>query len=102
MSKARDLTGQMEVLVKSLFTCLRQTMPSKQYRAELILAAIHLELLRRNLVQATGLEEWRIMANELTRGMDILRKGIEALWQTCPKKMKEERANLKPTERHAV
>ena len=102
MSKARDLTGQMEVLVKSLFTCLRQTMPSKQYRAELILAAIHLELLRRNLVQANGLEEWRSIANELTRGMDVLRKGIEVLWQTCPKHMMEERTKSNPNKRHAI
>ena len=59
MTKSRDLPGQVKQLIMDLFICLQNTWPSKQFRAELMLGAIHLELLRTRLVRANGLEEWR-------------------------------------------
>jgi hypothetical protein len=72
MPKSRDLPGQVKQLIRDLFYCLQNTWPSKQFRAELMLGAIHLELLRRRLIRARDLEEWRSIRTELLEAMRIM------------------------------
>ena len=91
MPKSRDLPGQVKELIRELFYCLQNTWPSKQFRAELMLGAIHLELLRQRLIQARDLEEWRSIRTELVRGLRIMRGGIDALWEESPKKQEDQR-----------
>ena len=91
MPKSRDLPGQVKELISELFICLQNTWPSKQFRAELMLGAIHLDLLRKRLIQARGLEEWRSIRTELLEAMRIMQGAIDALWETCPKQQKEMR-----------
>ena len=86
MPKSRDLSGQVKQLIKDLFYCLQNTWPSKQFRAELMLGAIHLELLRMRLIRARDLEEWRSIRTELLEAMRIMRGGIDALWEESPKR----------------
>ena len=51
-----------------------------------MLGAIHLELLRRRLIRARDLEEWRSIRTELLEAMRIMQGGIDALWEESPKR----------------
>ena len=72
----------MEGLVKELMECFRNTNPSKQFLAELMLGTIWLDVLVLRMSKTRNRLERQKMLNEFNSGVKTVRKGIELLWET--------------------
>ena len=82
MAKQKDPKDVMEGLVKELMECFRNTNPSKQFLAELMLGTIWLDVLVLRMSKTRDRLERRKMLNEFNSGVKTVRKGIELLWET--------------------
>ena len=82
MERSRDLKAEMRAMEADVCLCFQNTLPSKQFQAELMLAVISLELTLKRLSRSRDLEERRRMTNEFRRGIKTVRQGLELLWET--------------------
>ena len=64
-----------------LMECFRHTLPRKQFRAELILGLIDLELTSRKMARTDDLAERRELNEHFERGARIMRQAMELLWE---------------------
>jgi hypothetical protein len=85
MQRSRDLKAELRELEAELCLCFQKTMASKQFRAELMLGVIALELMLRRLSNCRDLRERRRIKEEFLDGARIVREGLQLLWQTQPK-----------------
>ena len=85
MQRSRDLKAELHELEAELCLCFQNTMVSKQFRAELMLGVIALELMLRRLSNSRDLRERRRIKEEFLDGARIVREGLQLLWQTQPK-----------------
>ncbi len=85
MSKARDLCAKVQELNRDLMLAFRECLPSKQFQSELMLGQIGLNVLAKKLSQCRELSERRRLTDGLSRGIQIMENGIQALRKEAPK-----------------
>lgn len=82
MAKTRDLRGELTSLEERLMQCFQRTFPSKQFRAEMMLGVISLELTLKQLSRARDLGERRKLTQEFDHGLEVIGHGIRLLWES--------------------
>ena len=85
MAKTRDLCVKVEELNRELMLAFREYLPSKQFQSELMLGQIGLNVLAKKLSQSRELSERLELTDELSRGIQIMENGIQALREEAPK-----------------
>jgi hypothetical protein len=85
MSRTRDLCAKVKELNRDLMHAFRQCLPSKQFQSELMLGQIGLNVLAKKLSQCRELSERRQLTDELSRGIQVMENGIQALREEAPK-----------------
>ncbi|KMY66168.1 hypothetical protein AAU61_16840 [Desulfocarbo indianensis] len=82
MERSRDLKAEMRALEADVCLCFQNTLPSKQFHAELMLGVISLELTLKRLPGSRDLEERRSLTKEFLHGVEVIRQGLQLLWET--------------------
>lgn len=82
MAKHKDPKDELESVVKELLECFRNTNPSKQFLAELMLGTIWLDVLVLRMAKTKHRLERKKMLQEFQDGIKTVRKGVELLWET--------------------
>ena len=73
MEKTRDIQKELKNLRKEVMNCFRKIIPSKEFRAVVMMAIVKLHMIEAGIHKTLDIEERRRLTNEFRRG----RKGIE-------------------------
>jgi len=79
MAKARDLEAELHSVREELMHAFLHTLPSKEFRAELLLGVISLGLTFKRLSGERDLKERRKLMEEFEHGVTVMRRGIGML-----------------------
>ncbi|VBB44969.1 hypothetical protein TRIP_B350134 [uncultured Desulfatiglans sp.] len=80
----RNFRKEMEDTRCEVAAAMAETVPSKEFRAAVILAVIHLGLVESKIHKTTNLEERRTRINEFNRVKNAIEKGIGLLQNNQP------------------
>jgi len=88
----QDMQRELIKTRQNLTECLAKTMPSKEFRATIIMAMVGLHRIEAQIRNSQNIEERRQLIDEFNRGISIIEKGIGALG-------KNRRENINPSEK---
>jgi len=74
-----NLKKALENLRQEFSACMRETHPSKELRAKLLMAMVGLHLIEARIRKTRILEERRCLINEFNQGRKAIEKGIYLL-----------------------
>jgi hypothetical protein len=77
-----NLQEEVERVRHELMATFRETLPSRQFSATIILATVSLGLVAEDIGKAQSLEERRRLLNEFTNRKAAIEKGIKLLRET--------------------
>ena len=72
---------QVKELLRDLQACFQATWPSKQFRAELMLGLIQLEIWANEMTRTHDLNKLRELHGEFDHGVEIIKQAMELLWE---------------------
>ena len=72
---------QVEQLFNKLMHCFQNTLPSKQFSAEMMLGLIQLNLWAREMERTTDLSRRRELRGEFEHGCKVIQQGMDLLWE---------------------
>ena len=82
----KNLQKELGDLRQELMNSLIGTMPSKEFRATIIMAMVGLHMIEFRIRKTQNLEERRQLIHEFNRGKDTVKKGLQALKQSTQKR----------------
>lgn len=80
----RDYKKEVDAIVYDLSAALRSTMASRQFSAEILLAAVQLSLIERKIGKTKNLTERRNHIHEFNRAKRAIQPGIKRLKESRP------------------
>ena len=86
MDVSRDLEKELSRVRQELMACFRETLPSKQFSAEIFLATVSLHLIAAEVQQTQNIEKRRRLLNETDQQKSTIQKGIQLLRQAKPRR----------------
>ena len=76
---SQNLNGELRGIREDLTSCLKETFPSKEFRATLIMAMVGLHVIEARMRKTQNLNERRQLINKFNKGKGTIEKGIRAL-----------------------
>ncbi|MBW1781254.1 MAG: hypothetical protein JRL30_10995 [Deltaproteobacteria bacterium] len=75
----RNFSKELENTRNRLSAAMKNSIPTKEFGANLILGMVQLHLLAKKIRQSRDLEERRCLTHEFTKGRSAMERGIRAL-----------------------
>lgn len=86
---SQNLNEELRGIREDLTSCLKETFPSKEFRATLIMAMVGLHVIEARIRKTQNLNERRQLINEFNKGKGTIEKGIHALKRTAGGRTRE-------------
>lgn len=80
---SQNLQRELVETRQELMRCLGATMPTKEFRATMIMAMVGLHLVEARIRETSNLEERRRLIDEFNSGTKTIWKGIELLQRSA-------------------
>ncbi len=86
---------KLEKIRKELMECLRETFPTKEFSATIMMAMVRLHMIEAGIRETQNLEERRRLIDEFNNKRKAIERGIRLLWQSSGRHVKDSEERIR-------